>query len=80
VKATEKLRCSDCGITDEYPDVVTAEDVKLHCPVCTFHRHHYQDVAYHPRCAICRAREWRLWLLALRIFISRPLALRSEDL
>jgi hypothetical protein len=80
MSATEKLRCSDCGITDEYPDVVTAEDVKLYCSVCAFHRHHYQVVDYHDRCAICLARSWRSRLQALRILIFRAAVLRSEEL
>lgn len=80
MSATKKLRCVECGIADTYPEDFTQEHANDWCKVCRFHRHHIQDFDYHPRCAVCRAREWRGWLQALRILVFRPIAIQPEDL
>jgi hypothetical protein len=80
VNLTKRLRCRECGFTETYPDVVTPEDANLYCSVCTFHRHHCDEIDYHPRCPICLAREWRGRVRALRLLISNPRVVRVEDL
>jgi uncharacterized Zn finger protein len=77
--ATRKLRCSDCGAKDEFPAEFTQKDATTNCRVCGFHWRHSQDFDFHDRCPICIARFWRSRLHAIRILVTHPALLRSEE-
>jgi hypothetical protein len=78
-RARRKLRCSECGTMDEFPGGFTQKDAADCCRVCRFHCRHSQEIDFHPRCAICIAGFWQSRLRAIRILVTHPELLRSEE-
>jgi hypothetical protein len=78
-RATRKLRCAECGTMDEFPGGFTQKDASKYCGVSGFHRCHSQGIDFHDRCAICIAGFWQSRLRAIRILVTHPELLRSEE-